>query len=526
MSAIEQIEQERLEAQSRLDAVKSQAERNRLGQFATPTALAVDILRYANTLVPERSKVRFLDPAIGTGAFYSALVRIFSLSRLAAALGFEIDPQYARKAQALWKDTPLKVVPGDFTKAAPPDNDTDKATLVICNPPYVRHHHLARDDKIRLHNLAARAAGVELSGLAGLYSHFLCIGHQWMARDGLAGWLIPSEFMDVKYGLAVKLYLLDKVTLLRIHRFDPADVQFDDALVSSAVVWFRNAPAPEGHTVEFTYGGTLLEPRLSRQVAADALWHSPKWTQYPMAAEAAAVKRTRPVLADLFVIKRGIATGANKFFILTPQQAKQLSLPSGFLKPILPSPRYVHVDEIPADSRGNPLVEPRLLLLDCHLPPDEVRGKHPTLWAYLQTGTKDGIDKGYICTHRSPWYAQEDRPPAMFLCTYMGRQGKEARGPFRFILNHSKATAANTYLLLYPRQRLAKVLRERPEAAVAVWRALNSIPAEAIVGEGRIYGGGLHKIEPRELANAPAQSVLKAVEGIIDSRNEQMVLFE
>jgi hypothetical protein len=42
--------------------------------------------------------------------------------------------------------------------------------------------------------------------------------------------LIPSEFMDVNYGAAVKRYLLNKVTLLHIHRFDPHDVQFGDAL--------------------------------------------------------------------------------------------------------------------------------------------------------------------------------------------------------------------------------------------------------------------------------------------------------
>jgi adenine-specific DNA-methyltransferase len=525
MSAIEQVEQERLEAQNRLDAEKSPAERNRLGQFATPTALAVEILRYAKKLLPERGKLRFLDPAIGTGAFYSALVRVFSQSRIDAALGFEIDPQYARKAQALWGDTPLEVVPDDFTKAVPPEDDADKATLVICNPPYVRHHHLAPDDKIRLHNLSARIAGVNLSGLAGLYCHFLCIAQQWMARDGLAGWLIPSEFMDVNYGMAVKLYLLSKVTLLRIHRFDPADVQFDDALVSSAVVWFKNAPPPEGHATEFTYGGTLLEPRLSRRVAADALRHSPKWTKYPMATEAAAAKRKGPVLADLFTINRGIATGSNDFFILTPEKARQLDLPARFLKPILPSPRYLDVGEIQADSQGNPLIKHRVLL-DCNLPPNQVREEYPALWAYLESGAKAGVSAGYLCTHRSPWYAQECRPPARFICTYMGRHTKEARGPFRFILNHSKVTAANTYLLLYPKARLARVLKERPEAAVAIWRELNSIPVEAILGEGRIYGGGLYKIEPRELANAPAQGVFGAVAGMIDNRCEQTTLFE
>ena len=42
--------------------------------------------------------------------------------------------------------------------------------------------------------------------------------------------------MDVNYGASVKRYLLDKVTLLHIHRSDPKEVQFGDALVSSSVV--------------------------------------------------------------------------------------------------------------------------------------------------------------------------------------------------------------------------------------------------------------------------------------------------
>lgn len=61
-----------------------------------------------------------------------------------------------------------------------------------------------------------------------------------MTDGGIAEWLIPSEFMDVNFGTAIKQYLLSDVTLLHIHRYDPEKVQFDDALVTSSVIWFQN----------------------------------------------------------------------------------------------------------------------------------------------------------------------------------------------------------------------------------------------------------------------------------------------
>jgi hypothetical protein len=44
MQHIDVIESSRLQVQKHLDSSKTQAERNKLGQFATPGALAIDIL--------------------------------------------------------------------------------------------------------------------------------------------------------------------------------------------------------------------------------------------------------------------------------------------------------------------------------------------------------------------------------------------------------------------------------------------------------------------------------------------------
>ena len=93
----------------------------------------------------------------------------------------------------------------------------------------------------------------------------------------------------------------------------------------------------------------------------------------------------------------------------------------------------------------------------------------------------------------------------------MGRQDTGKGRPFRFILNHSKATATNVYLMLYPKPALAKVLLDKPELLKDVWQALDHISDEALMGEGRVYGGGLHKLEPRELGNALAERILEVL---------------
>ena len=522
--AVAELEVRRLALQEELDAKRDSAVRNRMGQFATPTGLAVGIQRYAKAHLGKNESVHFIDPAIGTGSFYSALLNVFPQTRIGAAVGYEIDPHYGKPAAKLWGETGLDIHMEDFTQAKAP-KAAAAFNLLICNPPYVRHHHIANSEKQRLRLRTQDACGVQISGLAGLYCYFLGLSHEWMADGGLAGWLIPSEFMDVNYGASVKQYLLDKVTLLHIHRFDPNDVQFGDARVSSAVVWFRKQPPRTGQAVRLTYGGTLERPKLERLLPVATLRRDPKWTRYPMQANRQVV--AGPMLGDIFTIKRGLATGSNNYFILSPQEIERHELPMDAFRPILPSPRYVPDNEIKGDREGNPVLERRLFLLDPPWMEHEIRERYPKLWVYLEAGKLDGIADRYLCRHRRRWYAQEDRPPAPFLCTYLGRSSQKSDKPFRFILNNSQATATNVYLMLYPKAPIARALQDKPELKQQIRRSLNRICPQAMLGEGRVYGGGLYKLEPKELGNVPAKAIVALFPASARPRQDQQVeLFE
>src|SRR5213594_231051 len=170
---IEFREERRLKIQASCDAAKDQAERNRLGQFATPPALALQITRCAIRLLRDGQDITFLDPGVGTGAFFAALLKCVNQKRIKRALGFELDCSYGHPARELWSEDGLEVRFEDFTHAKPPSSDQEKFNFVISNPPYIRHHHLAAADKQRLRSLAQRACGANINGLAGLYCYFL-----------------------------------------------------------------------------------------------------------------------------------------------------------------------------------------------------------------------------------------------------------------------------------------------------------------------------------------------------------------
>jgi adenine-specific DNA-methyltransferase len=522
------IEARRQAIQIELDARKSPAERNRVGQFATPNALAIEIAGYVRSIAGgQLGKIRFADPAIGTGSFYSAALTVFGPRQIESSVGIELDTDFCNAATNLWEHAGLSVVQGDFTRIVSGNNRPAAPNLILANPPYVRHHHLEREDKERLQALVHQTTGVKISGLAGLYVYFFILATAWMEEGGYAGWLIPAEFMDVNYGTALKRYLTDCVTLIRAHRFDPDDVQFGDALVSSAVLVFRKTSPPFGHSVEFTFGGTLTEPRAEELVSLENLRAVRKWSKFPrhLRNDRSTLNDVENwTLGDFFRIQRGIATGNNKFFVLDRSEAEQRRFPQHYLRPILPSPRFLKRTVIDADEDGYPLIERRLCVIDCHLPESVLRERHPELWEYLQTAEALGVKEGYLVSKRTPWYRQEQREPAPFLCTYMGR-GSGEKQPFRFIWNRSQAIGSNLYLMLYPKKALAAMLADHPDRSAEAFTLLGQVTGDELRGEGRVYGGGLNKIEPRELARISAAAFVTRWPELASAAQKQEELF-
>ena len=492
---IAMLESDRKKLQDFLDAQKTQSERNALGQFSTPYHLAVDIMAYAKNNLDIRP-IAFLEPAIGTGVFYSAFLDVFGTDTPHTALGFEIDSHYFNPAKEFWHNSQLEIRNADFLDQ-PPEK---KYSLLVTNPPYCRHHHIECNKKRALQRLVFQHTGIKISGLAGLYCYFLMLSSRWLKDDALSCWLIPSEFMDVNFGRALKYYLLNNVDLIQIHSFSPEQLQFDDALITSSIVVFRNRK-PTQHDIIFSRDGSISTPSVQRSLSRSMLSFETKWsTLFANGTSFEPISK----IGDFFQTKRGIATGNNDFFIVDEKTINQYQIPPKFLTPILPGPRYLKKNRINSVN-GVPSLEQRLFLFSCNLSEDEIKQKFPLLWMYIQRGSEEGVPNGYICSRRTPWYYCEKSRPAPFIMPYMGRSETNHK-IFRFILNDSSAIATNGYLLLYPKPQYEPCM-QNIDVLIKIWEALNAIPTESLVKSGRVYGGGLYKIEPRELMQAPAPGI-------------------
>jgi len=211
--------------------------------YLTPPELAHDIVKYTvSKISPEIGVVDFGDPAVGTGVFFSALLNVLSNDKINSAIGVEIDPKRIDETRNRWSHKGLVVEPGDYLHM----DKLPPRTLIIANPPYLRYQRIPTAYRLKLQERASVQVGMRISGQSSLYVYFLLLSHGWMKRGAIAAWLIPSEFMETNYGAVVRKYLTERVELIRIHRFKPDKIQFENVLVTSAVVVFRNCPSTLG----------------------------------------------------------------------------------------------------------------------------------------------------------------------------------------------------------------------------------------------------------------------------------------
>ena len=187
-------------------------------------------------------------------------------------------------------------------------------------------------------------------------------------------------------------------------------------------------------------------------------------------------------------VVRGIATGANDFFIFNVKKAIKYSIDDNYLlscitkskdisKPFFTKTDYEKLKKNNAN----------IYLFNA--------GKNPSdnhILNYIKIGEESGIHKKYLTSKRNPWHSLENRIPSPIWVGVFNRNG------IKFIRNEAKISNLTTFHCIY----LVKNLFYEIDIDLLFAYLLTNVAKEIFNDNRREYGNGLRKFEPNDLNNA------------------------
>jgi len=380
----------------------------------------------------------------------------------------------------------IRLVRDDFTTWVKESwRETAWPRLILGNPPYTRSQLLSPEDRVRL----SKAANGLCGSRASLSTLMTAISLHHLGRsDGLC-LLLPAQWLESQYAAPLRDYLA-KLTLRRVELRLVESKLFPDAQVDAVALLVGRERDSEQAFYVATWTAENASP-VDRGELVGTQWRAlfnslQSKTMVPGSTPIPSALGSK--LSDFCVVRRGTATGANGFFVLSDEEAAENQLPSDrLLKLVRRLKAYPDViDDNAFDLAGN---NEKRWLLDVK-PANRQEGT--TVDRYLKAGEDTGIPARYLCRHRSgEWY---DLTTDLFVPDVI--VSPMTRGRVRFVENTIGAVITNN---LYGWRWLSEV----PTAtrAVIVQWFRSEIGQATVLRAARRQGEGLCKIEPNALAN-------------------------
>ena len=365
---------------------------------------------------------------------------------------------------------------------------------IVGNPPFIRFHSFTGEAR-RLALTRTKAAGVVLSGASSSWAPFVVHSATMLNPGGRLAMVVPAEIGYAEYAAPVVRFLCERfasVTLVTFER--PLFPHLSEDTYLLLAEGNRQGSCETIRVEGYRDIGSLLRSQDAPAVALDAealITRRQRFSEAFIDADARDAYDRLAVgagcyrLGDLANVGIGYVSGANGFFHLSVEEARQKSIVGDVLRPSLLNGRGLNAalvgerDWELAETKG----DAGLLL---HVERDgQLSGP---VSDYLQEGITADVPTGYKCRMRKPWYRVPGvHVPDAFL-TYMSGNRP------RLAVNVGGFVAPNTLHTI--RLKPASQIDARD---LLVWwhSSLARLSAEL---EGHALGGGMLKIEPREAA--------------------------
>ncbi len=464
--------------EERYIAETDSSHRKRYAQFFTPEEIADFMCSWLIKGERESTDKSLLEPAFGLGIFTRKLREGFPNLR---TKGYDVDANIFRRAKNLFKDDSRTQIFNEDFLCSSWEEGYD---FIVCNPPYLKFHNY--NNGFHVGDINDRL-NLKLRGTANIYTLFLLKSIAQLKKGGRLAFIIPSEFLNADYGVEVKRCLIESGILEHLIVIDYNQNAFDGAVTTACILLCSKTG--NRRSIKFSVADDLegLSPSLNsyREYSYDEVIPEEKWRRFYEREEKKVYNNLVP-FSTFAKVSRGIATGANEYFTFNRSKAEHYEIPQECLVPCICRS---------ADVTTNFFTRGQFLSLrnrdkNVYLFNGLKRGDSGAIKSYLLKGVKEGIDKRYLTSCRTPWYALEKRKPAPIWVGVFNRSG------LKFVRNEAGIANLTTFHCVYPNQSV--------DVRVLFVYLLTDLAKEILTGNGRQYGNGLMKFEPNDINKGSA----------------------
>lgn len=482
---------------------RDRSSRKQLGQFFTPRPLANLMASWLEACSPDT----VLDPAVGPGILLDACASRGVGRRF---VGVDVDGLALAFARGRLPKG-VELIEGDYLS----QRFDLKFDAVISNPPYVRHHsfEIAQD----VSNRIIVSSGQRFGKLTNLYVYFILHSIDMLRNSGRGAFLIPAEWANANYGQGLKDFFRETGFLKRVVYFSHEGLPFADNLSTACILCVEKTGGDGIVATHYVNGeadissldsleasqnvlSQLLEMKeLSRAKKWDALLASTEHDHRPGSVRLGELGRTR----------RGIATGDNSYFMLDRATLLAKQIPMTAVQPCIS--KATDAQGFIFDTKDFEDLVERERKAYLFNPPDD---RNSAVAQYLDEGVKRGVADRYLTRAKPKWYRAEERIPAPIWVTVFGR------GRLKFLRNKAGCRNLTAFHCLY-------TSNDDPLFQDALVACLNSdVITGAVAKHQRVYGGGLLKMEPKDILDIDVPDLRKVNEGHLRQLARQLEILD
>lgn len=461
------------------------------GQYFTNPIIAKFMCEWAC----ENAKT-LLDPAVGNSVFLKYARAEVKNCKL---YGYEIDENILD-----FFGNPSKATIYNLDYLV---NDWDKKyDSIVCNPPYNRFQSISNRTEV-LEEIY-KHTGVKYSSYTNQYILFLIKSIYQMAEKGRIAYIIPSEFLNSKYGIPIKQLMIDKKILSAIINIqNDKDVFFNATTTCCILLLEKN----NQDTIRF-YNleninhlkgnvSEILEREKYLIINYTEIDAKEKWRNYLNHEQEKNFKNLVSV-SKFCSISRGIATGANSYYCFSDENIKKYKLEKKFFSKCIcrsadvknPIFNEKAFDEI---SKQNKTV----YLLDIKEPLSN------NIKEYIKEGEKQGVNMKYLPSRRNPWYSMEQKEVAPIWVS------SACREKMKFVRNLAGTKSLTTFHSVYVKDEYSRYID-------IIFCYFLTPTAQLILRENRKeLGNGLEKFQPNDLNSASMLDIT-----LLDKNDQEEIL--